>query len=85
MDNLIKLATFNYPYEMDIARTMLESEGISCFLRDDNMSYAINSIVEGGIKLYVADEDFERASELISRHAIELDDDSEIEIDDTQE
>ncbi len=79
MDKQIKLATFTYPYEMDLARTMLESEGIQCFTRDDNVSYAINSTVAGGIKLYVLDTDFQRASEIIASAHIELNDDSEIE------
>jgi hypothetical protein len=90
MDKQIKLATYTYPYEMDLVRTMLESEGIQCFTRDDNVSYAINSVVAGGIKLYVQDTDFKKALEIMASVHIEINDDSDIEasdipVDDIQE
>lgn len=57
------LAAFNQPMDAHLLIARLESSGIRAYLRDEHMVtldwLAANAI--GGIKVDVADEDYERA------------------------
>jgi hypothetical protein len=54
--------------EANIARGMLEEEGIRAFLGDENMTTLMPMAGEGqGIKLLVAESDRERAEEILAR------------------
>jgi hypothetical protein len=58
---------YNY-MEANIARGMLEEEGIRAFLGDENMTTLMPMAGEGqGIKLLVAESDRERAEEILAR------------------
>jgi tRNA(Ile2) C34 agmatinyltransferase TiaS len=59
--------------EASIAKTVLESAGIECFLADDNvvrLDWFYSNLV-GGIKLFVREEDAEAATELLDGSAPE--------------
>lgn len=65
--NLILLERFTWAHEYNILKTILESNGIEVFMRDELtinvdplLSYAI-----GGIKMYVKESDFETASKIV--------------------
>ena len=62
------LATFSAPIEAHMLISRLEGNGIPAFLRDEHMVtldwLASNAI--GGVKVDVADEDYDRALELIA-------------------
>lgn len=65
--NLIIAKVFDNSIEAHLLRTKLESEGIACFIFDDNM-ISMNPLYNvglGGIKLKVREEDFGRALEII--------------------
>ncbi|PKA97988.1 putative signal transducing protein [Flavobacteriaceae bacterium MAR_2009_75] len=57
------LASFEYPADVQIVKSKLESEGISVFLRDENTlnSDPIISNAIGGVKLQVYTEDKDQA------------------------
>jgi hypothetical protein len=58
---------YNY-VEANIARSVLEEEGIRAFLGDENMTTLMPMAGEGqGIKLIVAEEDREKANEILAR------------------
>ena len=69
--NLVLLRRFRDLPEALLARGMLESVGISCFLADDNMvrlDWFISNLL-GGVKLMVDPEDFAEASRLLNEPA----------------
>lgn len=79
---MVTLKVFDNAIDAHILRTKLESEGIPCYIFDENIT-SLNpllTVAVGGIKLNVAAEDFEKAYEImnISEMAELTDDDSEI-------
>lgn len=67
MEKLIKIATFNYPSELAVVRTILESNDINCFVKDEltiqTHNFYSNAI--GGIKLEVPYKDCEKALSIL--------------------
>jgi hypothetical protein len=65
----ITLKTFVYPTEAYPLQSFLENEGIACMLEGENMvsvdPFLSNAI--GGIKLKVAETDYEKARELVQK------------------
>jgi hypothetical protein len=64
----LQIGTYQYSSEAIIFKGKLESEGIEVFMRDnftiDSDPLVSNAI--GGVKLFVKNEDFEKASEILS-------------------
>jgi DNA-directed RNA polymerase subunit RPC12/RpoP len=63
MDSLVTILTFVYPHESAIPRSLLESEGVECFMRDE-MTASVQQFYSnaiGGIKLQVRESDVQRA------------------------
>jgi DNA-directed RNA polymerase subunit RPC12/RpoP len=67
-DRLVTILTFVYPHESGIPRSLLESEGIECFMRDEMTAtvqpFYSNAI--GGIKLQVRESDVQKAIEVLT-------------------
>ncbi|MDR3061811.1 MAG: DUF2007 domain-containing protein, partial [Dysgonamonadaceae bacterium] len=59
MENLVTVITYYEPTEILIPKSLLESEGIECFVMGELMSrlYPIGAV--GGIKLQVREKDVE--------------------------
>jgi len=69
--NLVLLRRFRDLPEALLAKGMLESAGISCFLADDNMvrlDWFLSNLL-GGAKLMVEAEDFSEASRVLNEPA----------------
>jgi hypothetical protein len=68
--NLVTIATFIYPHEAAILKSRLESEGISCFMKDENtlqvQPFYTNAI--GGAKVQVKDDDVIRANKIVEEY-----------------
>ncbi len=66
-DSLITVIAFNFPHELTMPRSLLESEGIECFVPDeymsDTMPFRTNAM--GGIRLQVRESDALRAYEIL--------------------
>ena len=76
-----KIATFQYSYEAIIFKGKLESEGIEVFMRDNNTvdSNPLYSNAVGGVKLFVKNDDFEKATNIFSNISqYSLDDNEEL-------
>jgi hypothetical protein len=67
-DKLITIANFVEPFQANLARVKLESEGIKCFLAGENFvaTYWLLSGADRGIKLQVRESEAERALEILS-------------------
>jgi hypothetical protein len=66
---LVTVRRYRDTSEAIVARTVLESAGIFCFLRDENlvrMDWQVSNFI-GGIRLQVRPEDSEAATELLSQ------------------
>ena len=65
-DSLITIRRFEHPFEAHICKAKLESEGIHCFLdNEDTMGmYPVFTIV-GGVKLQVRESDVEEAVRIL--------------------
>lgn len=65
---MVTLKIFDNPIDAHILKTKLESEGISCYLFDENI-VGINpllNIAVGGIKLNVSPEDLDKALQVLA-------------------
>ena len=60
---------YQYSSEAIIFKGKLESEGISVFIRDNNTidAYPLYSNAVGGVKLFVKNDDFIKANEILSQ------------------
>ena len=68
--SLITLKTFDNSFEAHLLKTTLESEGIQCFIFDENM-VSINplfNITVGGIKLKINNADLGKALEILEEN-----------------
>lgn len=63
------IASFSLPYEAQIAKSFLESEGIATMITDEhtiNMDWFYSNAL-GGVRLNVLSGDADRASELLAK------------------
>ena len=67
MNKLVTILSFPNIHELAIVRGRLESEGIKCFVQDDNVIQAnpFYSNAIGGVKLQVRESDVESAKEIL--------------------
>lgn len=71
-EHLIPIAAFSQPIEAHLAKTRLESEGIQCFIEDEN-TVSVNwlySTAVGGVKLKVRESDALRGREILQQEPI---------------
>lgn len=61
------VAEFNLEYEAEIAKGLLESEGIRAVIMNANSPYPGITMGRHGVQLMVNDEDFESAQMLLDR------------------
>jgi hypothetical protein len=66
-EGVTTIATFMRLEQAVVARTVLESAGIECFLADENMARIVGpyQAAAGGIRLQVLDSEAEAALELL--------------------
>ncbi len=67
-DELVMVAAFLYPHEAKLAQSLLESEGIQTFLRDEHIMNVqpLWGLATGGCRLMVPASSLARAQELLS-------------------
>ena len=61
--DLITIKTFNFPSEVEVAKSFLEMEGITVYLKNYTASQLSYSI--GDIDMQVAEEDYEKAKDAL--------------------
>lgn len=68
------IATYSFPYEAQIARAKLDSEGIPAFVADEqtiNMQWLYSNAM-GGVRLQVPEVFVQQALELLSEDSSEI-------------
>ncbi len=67
MENWTVVYTAIYPQKVYMAKSLLETEGIETFVKDELSSQVIGyTVAVGGVKLMVHDGDMPRAVELLT-------------------
>jgi hypothetical protein len=69
LDRLVTVGTYTTPWEAQLARARLESEGIDSRMADENLGRLGLSNAVGGVKVLVWSEDAEAARALLLREA----------------
>ena len=65
-DEMVTIGTFQFPWQADLWREKLESEGIKAFVADATASLAVGPPVTlDGVRLQVAAEDAEQAAAIM--------------------
>ncbi len=64
---LITIMTFDNSIDTHLLKSKLESEGITCYIFDENMVslYPLYNITVGGIKLKINESDYDKANEIL--------------------
>ncbi len=75
--NLITIKSSDIYNEIAIAKTYLEDNGLSCFLKDE-LTNQIHPYAIGGVKLQVKEEDVEQAISLLIEGGFSKKEDYEI-------
>ena len=68
MENYQLLAVFSYPHELVTVKSLLESEGVDCYVKDE-LTVQVDNFVSnaiGGIRLLVHESNIERARIILS-------------------
>ncbi|MGL4493270.1 MAG: DUF2007 domain-containing protein, partial [Tannerellaceae bacterium] len=74
MNTLVTIAEFNQPNRALFLKSLLEAEGIQCFLKDELTSQIYGTgIMFGGVKLQVLDTDVEAATRILIAGGFEED------------
>lgn len=66
---LVTLTTFRTAHDAQLAKAVLEDEGVPAVLRDENITSIAPYTSPMGVKLQVAGEDFDRAEDILNRIA----------------
>ncbi len=66
-DKLVTIGTFVYSLRAYLTKGRLESEGIKCYLLNENFRYGIHLNLEDGLELRVKQEDEERARAILNQ------------------
>jgi hypothetical protein len=69
-EKLATAATFYSLHEADVAKGLLDSCGVECFLCDEHMHrvHPLTAEVTGGIRLQVLEQDLDVAKELLQEY-----------------
>ena len=72
-DKVIEIAQFDQTAEAEMLASLLKSEGIECFVRDDFCSHIMSRRVDiGGAKVDLLKKDALRALEIMKDHGYEI-------------
>lgn len=75
MKQLVTIATYWYPGDYLLMKSRLEAEGISCYMKDENIvtQDPLVTAAVGGIKLQVSEDDVDRAIQIMNEKALVVD------------
>lgn len=70
--NLVEIASFTYSADAQVLITLLESEGIECYLKDEFMSEILPGLSDiGNMRLQVKEEDVSKVLEIMKKGGFE--------------
>lgn len=70
---MITLVTCSNINDAYIIRSLLESEGIRCFIQNENMANIYGGILPFQAEVMVLEEEYGKASELLETHGYQVD------------
>ena len=65
VDNLVTIKTFTDPLEASVAKTKLDSEGIFCFIADEELMNSSFRIIVGQVRFQVKKSEVKRAKKVL--------------------
>jgi nucleotide-binding universal stress UspA family protein len=74
-EKLITLATYTYSLRAYLTKQRLESEGVECYITNENFTYGIHANLADGIELKVPEHDYEKAVAIMKLLSEELGED----------
>ncbi len=79
MSEMMLLKTLSSEFEMEIVKQKLDELGIETFAQSNDMDNLLPAMdYATGVRLYVNEEDFETAHQIITSEFDDLDDDMEV-------
>jgi len=73
MDKMVEIARFQNQAEAFMLRSLLESEGIECYLKDEIINQMYGGFVDfGGIKIQVMEDQVPHAMDVMQANGYEL-------------
>lgn len=73
MDKMVEIARFQNQSEAHLLRSLLESEGIECYLKDELTNQMYGGMVDfGGIKVQIMEDQVPHALEVMQVNGYEL-------------
>jgi hypothetical protein len=75
---IIVFNTFDSLIEANIVKSKLDAYGIPCFLSEENLTFLTTSLLSGGIRLHIFDEDKARATEILLKEFLQKSDDDDV-------
>jgi hypothetical protein len=75
MQEFLPIATFNFPHEIAVLKSILENENIAYFFQNENIVSVdpLATFAYGGIILKVHPNDFEKVKEILDNLNTKLD------------
>lgn len=78
MDKMVEIARFQYPAEAQVLMSLLRSENIECYLRNEISSQIMAGYVDiGGARLEILESDVPRAMEIMQEGGYDIPEENE--------
>lgn len=78
MDKMVEIARFQYPAEAQVLMSLLRSENIECYLRNEISSQIMAGYVDiGGARLEILESDVPRAMEIMQEGGYDVPEENE--------
>ncbi len=71
-DKMVEIARFHYPADAYALMTLLESEGIDCYLRNENTASLLSHLDTGGARIEILEKEVPRAMEIMEEGGFHL-------------
>lgn len=73
MDNMVEIARFQYPADAQTLMSLLRSEGIECYLRNEISSQIMGGYVDiGGARVEILESDVPRALQIMEEGGYDI-------------
>lgn len=72
MDNMVEVARFTRPTDAHALASLLQSEGIECYVRNELTSQTLGMIDLGGVRVELLESDVQRALQVMLDNGYEI-------------
>ena len=71
-DKVVEIARFQHPEEAQMLLSLLQSEGIDCYLRNELTTQIMPWVDMGGVRVELLESNVPRALEIMEEHGYEI-------------